>query len=253
MQGVETVSPKSNRCHRLKVAAQSRREFACGVVEELTVPFALAVGLSGSIPWNWMIVGVCLAEVACAATLVFLSRYLLSRGTPKVRGLSPKEVADLDELDSISALLNTLSRTPLRRDRPVEPSMMLPRGSFPNRQSSDIPLPDCELRSHQSAAVRGLPSSQVGETVSPGTRTLAVIVGGVVPILPYAVFASVDRGLIASIVATAMTILTISYSRLGTPRDPQPWSEWTKRTLTLCRVFIAAILALAAVMMIRLH
>src|SRR5438552_15871018 len=58
---------------------QTVRDLVLGMADGLTVPFALAAGLTGAIETTWIIVVAGLAEVAAGAIAMGLGGYLAAR------------------------------------------------------------------------------------------------------------------------------------------------------------------------------
>src|SRR5438094_858043 len=63
---------------------QTVRDLVLGMADGLTVPFALAAGLTGAIETTWIIVVAGLAEIAAGAIAMGLGGYLAARGVSTV-------------------------------------------------------------------------------------------------------------------------------------------------------------------------
>src|SRR5579863_1326497 len=61
-------------------ASETVRDIVIGMSDGLTVPFALAAGLSGTVHQTWIIVTAGLAEVAAGSIAMGLGGYLAARG-----------------------------------------------------------------------------------------------------------------------------------------------------------------------------
>ena len=178
------------------------RDIVIGMADGLTVPFALAAGLSGAVESSHIIVTAGLAEVAAGAIAMGLGGYLAARTDAEhfamerfreereVEELPEKEaeeVADvfrdygLDE-QQVATLVTAISAD---KKRWVDFMMKFELGL-------DEPDPKRAGRSAFTIAV-------------------SYIAGGMVPLTPYFCFGTVHTALLASIVVTLIALLLFGY------------------------------------------
>ncbi len=188
------------------------RDVVIGMSDGLTVPFALAAGLSGATASAKIVVTAGLAEIVAGAIAMGLGGYLAARSEAEhyesERARERREVAKEPETEhaEIIALLGefgvtTEEATPvadaLRRDpqRWVE---------FMMRFELGLEAPD-PRRARRSAV----------------TIAAAYVVGGLVPLAPYILVANARSALLASAVMTLLALLVFGYvkgSFTGAPR-----------------------------------
>lgn len=183
-------------------ASQSVRDIVIGMSDGLTVPFALAAGLSGVAVDTKIIVTAGIAEIAAGAIAMGLGGYLAAkvdvehfaaerqreeREAVEMPDEERAEVAQifrgygLDE-PSIAAIVARISGN---RDRWVD---------FMMRFELGLEEPDSR-RARTSA----------------WTIALSYVVGGLVPLVPYMLSASPENGLIGSILLTLAALLVFGY------------------------------------------
>lgn len=194
--------PTSRHVETHFTASDTVRDIVIGMSDGLTVPFALAAGLSGAVDNPHIIVTAGMAEIVAGAIAMGLGGYLAARvdvehyaaerqreqrETVEMPEEEAAEVAQifraygLDE-PNVAALVNTLRAD---RDRWVD---------FMMRFELGLEEPD-PRRARTSA----------------WTIALSYMAGGLVPLAPYMMLGSVHRGLIGSIVLTLVTLFIFGY------------------------------------------
>ncbi|HET6884174.1 MAG TPA: VIT1/CCC1 transporter family protein [Pirellulales bacterium] len=183
-------------------ASETVRDIVIGMSDGLTVPFALAAGLSGAVDNPHIIVTAGMAEIVAGAIAMGLGGYLAARVDVEhyaaEREREVRETVDMPEQEAaevaqifrayglsepnVAALVNTLRAD---RDRWVD---------FMMRFELGLEMPD-PRRARTSA----------------WTIALSYMAGGLVPLAPYMVLASVHSGLIGSIVLTLVTLFIFGY------------------------------------------
>jgi VIT1/CCC1 family predicted Fe2+/Mn2+ transporter len=183
-------------------ASETVRDIVIGMSDGLTVPFALAAGLSGAVVANSIIVTAGFAEIAAGAIAMGLGGYLAARTdeqhfasekarehreTLEIPEEEAKEVATifrsygLDE-NHVQAVVESIRSD---RNRWVDFMMKFELG---------IETPDPQ-RARNSAV----------------TIALSYIVGGVIPLSPYITFAAAKSALLCSIAVTLLALLVFGY------------------------------------------
>src|SRR5216684_8590636 len=81
------------------------RDAVIGMADGLTVPFALAAGLTGAVDTTWIIVVAGLAEIAAGAIAMGLGGYLAARSDAEhYASERAKEEEEVDEKPEVEAL-----------------------------------------------------------------------------------------------------------------------------------------------------
>ncbi|MDD5542078.1 MAG: VIT1/CCC1 transporter family protein [Acidobacteriia bacterium] len=183
-------------------ASETVRDLVIGMSDGLTVPFALAAGLSGALQRNALIVTAGAAEIAAGAIAMGLGGYLAARtdaehyASEKAR--EHRETLEIpeEEAKEVAAIFRGYGldehhvqavTAAIRSDRARWVDFMM-------KFELGIERPD-PGRAPQSALTIGL----------------AYVVGGLIPLSPYMLFDSTTRSLIASIVVTLAALLLFGY------------------------------------------
>ena len=192
-------------------ASESVRDVVIGMADGLTVPFALAAGLSGAVDATHIIITAGLAEVAAGSIAMGLGGYLAARTDAEhyeselarerreiveVPAVEEEEVAavfrgyGLDEA-AVGAVVKAICADPTRW---VEFMMKFELGM-------ERPNPK---RARNSAL----------------TIACSYIAGGIIPLAPYFVFRHVPTALLTSVGVTMAALLVFGYvkGRFTTPR-----------------------------------
>ena len=178
------------------------RDIVIGMSDGLTVPFALAAGLSGAVDSSAIIITAGLAEVAAGAIAMGLGGYLAARTDAehyqleRAREEHEVEIWPEREADEVADVLRgyglaedqvTTVVASIRADKTRWVDFMM-------RFELGLEVPD-PRRAGQSAV----------------TIALSYILGGIVPLAPYFVFRSVPAALLASVVVTLLALLGFGY------------------------------------------
>jgi VIT1/CCC1 family predicted Fe2+/Mn2+ transporter len=209
--------PQTPHLEKHFTASETVRDIVIGMSDGLTVPFALAAGLSGAVEATPIIITAGLAEVAAGAIAMGLGGYLAARTdaehyaselareereTREVPEAEAAEVADvfrsygLDD-GTVATVVNAL-----RADRKRWVAFMM-------RFELGLEEPD-PGRATRSAL----------------TIALSYVAGGLIPLAPYFVLRSVHSALIGSVVVTLLALLVFGYVK-GRFTTARPWrSAW---------------------------
>jgi vacuolar iron transporter family protein len=198
----ENVMPQTPHIERHFTAGETVRDIVIGMSDGLTVPFALAAGLSGAVSSTTIIITAGLAEIAAGSIAMGLGGYLAARSdaehyaSERVReqqeiqektGAEKAEVMDvftsygLNEVES-APIVEALSRRP---DAWID---------FMMRFELGLEKPDPK---------RALTSAL--------TIAASYIVGGLIPLSPYFFLAPVSTALLFSVMATLLALLLFGY------------------------------------------
>jgi VIT1/CCC1 family predicted Fe2+/Mn2+ transporter len=178
------------------------RDVVIGMADGLTVPFALAAGLSGAVKSTNVVVIAGLAEIAAGSIAMGLGGYLAARSDAEhYDSEREREVREVREL-------------PDEEEREVREVLhewgMAPEESGPVVQA---------LRKRPTAWVDfmmrfelGLEKPDPGRAVrSAGTIAASYVVGGLIPLFPYMVIPVANRALMLSVVVTLIALGVFGY------------------------------------------
>jgi len=174
------------------------RDAVLGMSDGLTVPFALAAGLSGAVDTTRLIVTAGLAEVAAGAIAMGLGGYLAARSeaehydSERVREMAEVKEKPAVEAEEITDLLQAYGVTREESAPIVAALQRRPEGwvDFMMRFELGLERPD-PRRARQSAVTIGG----------------AYVVGGLVPLLPYILM---ERAATAFLLSVAVTLVALS-------------------------------------------
>lgn len=183
-------------------ASDTVRDIVIGMADGLTVPFALAAGLSGSVDSTAIIVTAGLAEVAAGSIAMGLGGYLAARGdaehydTERLR--EEREVVELPDRERVEVAevfyeygLTEEEVAPILRRFEARPEAWV---DFMMRFELGLEKPD----RHRALA-------------SAGTIAGSYIAGGFIPLLPYMLIDSARSALLISVGVTILALLVFGY------------------------------------------
>lgn len=215
-------------------ATETVRDVVIGMSDGLTVPFALAAGLSGTVAQPWIVVVAGLAEIAAGSIAMGLGGYLAAR-------------TDSDHYHS-------------ERDREFRETVELPdkereevaeifRGY--GMSDGDIAPVVAAISADQKRWVDFMMRFELGfEEPDPKrarnsalTIAISYIVGGLVPLAPYMVLDELYRALLVSVVVTLAALFVFGFVK-GRMTGISPWRGGLQ-TVTIGGLASAAAFGLA--------
>ncbi len=178
------------------------RDVVIGMSDGLTVPFALAAGLSGAISNTRFIVIGGLAEIAAGSIAMGLGGYLAARGDAehyeqeRIREYREIEEVPEEEKAEVSRVFQNYGLRAEESEPVVEALSRRPDAwvDFMMRFELGLEQPD--------------PKRAV---TSAGTIAASYVAGGLIPLSPYIVSANAYRGLIYSAVVTLAALGVFGY------------------------------------------
>lgn len=194
--------PRTPHLERHFTASATIRDIVLGMADGLTVPFALAAGLSGAFPHNDVIVTAGLAEIVAGSIAMGLGGYLAARSEfehyqnelhreereiiekPEQEKLEVREVFrdyGLSETD-ITPIINSL------QERPVD------WVNFMMRFELGLETPDPGRANISAITIAG-----------------SYIAGGLIPLIPYLCFKDTLQALICSAIFTLLALFIFGY------------------------------------------
>jgi VIT1/CCC1 family predicted Fe2+/Mn2+ transporter len=194
--------PQTPHVEKHFTASETVRDIVIGMSDGLTVPFALAAGLSGAVEATTIIITAGLAEVAAGAIAMGLGGYLAARTDAEhfasERAREERETNDMP--DTEAAEVADVFRSYGLNDATVATVVAAIRADkkrwvdFMMRFELGLEEPDPK-RARNSAL----------------TIALSYIAGGMVPLAPYFFFRSIHSALIGSVVVTLLALLVFGY------------------------------------------
>lgn len=178
------------------------RDIVIGMSDGLTVPFALAAGLSGAVESSGIILTAGLAEVAAGAIAMGLGGYMAGRtdiehfATERAR--EEREVAEVPHREA-TEVMDILRSYGLDQDDATRVVQSIRTDKkrwvdFMMRFELGLEEPNPERASRSALAI-----------------ALAYIAGGSIPLAPYFVFGSVRTALLVSVLVTLVALLVFGY------------------------------------------
>jgi VIT1/CCC1 family predicted Fe2+/Mn2+ transporter len=194
--------PQTLHIERHFTAGDRVRDIVIGMSDGLTVPFALAAGLSGAVASSRIVVTAGFAEVAAGSIAMGLGGYLAARSDAEhyanELAREEQEIRDVPEIEAkeVQEVLTGYGVTASEAGVIVGAMRQRPAQwrDFMMRFELGLEAPDPK-RAFQSAL----------------TIAAAYIVGGLIPLSPYLVVPSVHTALTISVVVTLLALIVFGY------------------------------------------
>ncbi len=194
-------------------ATATVRDIVIGMADGLTVPFALAAGLSGAVASSGLVVTAGLAEIAAGSIAMGLGGYLAAK-------------TDLEHY--ASERLRELRETQHIPEREAEEVSEIFRG-YGLRDEQIAPLIET-LQANPTQWVDFMMRFELGleepdprrARISAWTIALSYVAGGLIPLVPYMVFAEIQTALWWSVASTPVALFVFGYVKSGYTGVP-PW------------------------------
>ncbi len=194
--------PTVSHIERHFTATEAVRDVVIGMSDGLTVPFALAAGLSGAVASTKLVVIAGLAEIAAGSIAMGLGGYLAARTDSEhynaERAREYREIREIPEEEEkeVAAVfrgygLSEQESAPVVAAIRSDPDRWV---EFMMRYELGLEAPD-PRRAFRSAA----------------TIAFSYIVGGLIPLSPYMAAASVLTGLWISVAVTLIALFVFGY------------------------------------------
>jgi vacuolar iron transporter family protein len=180
------------------------RDVVIGMSDGLTVPFALAAGLSGAVQNTRLIVVGGLAEIAAGSIAMGLGGYLAARGDAEhyeqEREREEREVREIPEEEKaeVNQVFQAYGMTKEESTPVVEALSRRPAAwvDFMMRFELGLEQPDPRRALTSAATIAG-----------------AYVAGGMIPLSPYVLLSSASRGLVLSAVVTLAALGIFGYMK----------------------------------------
>jgi|SRR5579884_3532776 len=194
----KTVNPEEDHF----TASESVRDVVIGMSDGLTVPFALAAGLTGAIAASHLVVTAGLAEIVAGSISMGLGGYLAAKSDAehyyRERKIEEREVVETPEVEAqeVRDILNGWGLSAKQAEPIIEVFRQNPKAWVDFMMTNELGLEEPHQKRARNSAV---------------TIATAYAVGGIVPLAPYFFVANARQGLPISIVVTLMALLLFGY------------------------------------------
>jgi VIT1/CCC1 family predicted Fe2+/Mn2+ transporter len=209
--------PQTRHIEKHFTSSETIRDIVIGMSDGLTVPFALAAGLSGAVSAVGIVLTAGFAEIAAGAIAMGLGGYLAAKTDlehyESERLRETRETFDIpdEEAAEVAAIFLSYGLKEVEAAKIVE-ALRADRDrwvDFMMRYELGLEKPD-PARARQSAFTIGI----------------SYIVGGLIPLSPYLFLGTVRNGLIGSVIVTLCALIAFGYVK-GKFTTPRPWrSAW---------------------------
>ena len=196
------IMPQTPHIERHFTASDTIRDIVIGMSDGLTVPFALAAGLSGAVSSTAIIVTAGLAEIAAGSIAMGLGGYLAARSDAehyaserKREHLEVQEKADAEKAE-VREIFASYGLTPEQSAPIVDALSARPQAWVDFMMRFELGLEEPDPRRAFASAL---------------TIALSYIVGGFIPLSPYILLATAQTALITSVGITLLALLIFGY------------------------------------------
>jgi VIT1/CCC1 family predicted Fe2+/Mn2+ transporter len=183
-------------------ASETVRDVVIGMSDGLTVPFALAAGLSGAVDSSGVIIAAGLAEIVAGSIAMGLGGYLAARTDAEhfatEREREEREIAEIPEQEAEEVA--SIFRSYGLKETTVQDAVTAIRSDrdrwidFMMRYELGLEKPDPKRAGISALTIAG-----------------SYIVGGLIPLAPYFFVHPVERALLVSIVVTLIALGVFGY------------------------------------------
>ena len=194
--------PQTPHVEKHFTSSETIRDIVIGMSDGLTVPFALAAGLSGAVEATGIIITAGLAEVAAGAIAMGLGGYLAARTDAEhfasERAREEKETEEMPEVEAaeVADVLRSYGLEPDKVDAVVASIRADKKRWVDFMMRFELGLEEPDPKRARNSAL---------------TIALSYIAGGMVPLAPYFFLRSVHSALVASVIVTLLALLVFGY------------------------------------------
>ncbi|MBX6311386.1 MAG: VIT1/CCC1 transporter family protein [Isosphaeraceae bacterium] len=194
--------PQTPHIEKHFTASEVVRDIVIGMSDGLTVPFALAAGLSGAVASSGIVVTAGLAEVAAGSIAMGLGGYLAARGDAEhyagERRREEEEVKTVPEVElaEVASIFQTYGLSAGEIAPILEKFRQRPQAwiDFMMRFELGLEEPDPKRALNSALTIAG-----------------SYIAGGLIPLGPYFVISTAHKALWVSISVTLVALLVFGY------------------------------------------
>jgi len=194
--------PQTRHVERHFTAGDAVRDIVIGMSDGLTVPFALAAGLSGAVASSSVVITAGLAEIAAGSIAMGLGGYLAAKSDAEhylsEREREQREVVEVpdEERREVAAIFRSYGLTDEQAAPLVESLSKRPRKcvDFMMRYELGLEKPDPGRAIRSALTIAG-----------------AYIAGGLIPLSPYFFARDIRSALVVSVAMTLAALLVFGY------------------------------------------
>lgn len=194
--------PQTPHTERHFTASEVVRDIVIGMSDGLTVPFALAAGLTGALARTNIIVTAGLAEIAAGSIAMGLGGYLAAKSDAehyaKEREREKREVAEIphEEMREVAEVFEEYGLTKEQTKPLVEALRRQPKKwiDFMMRFELGLERPDPKRALTSALTIGG-----------------AYVAGGIIPLAPYIVTTNASLALLFSVTVTLLALLVFGF------------------------------------------
>ena len=214
--------PQTPHVERHFTASEIVRDVVIGMADGLTVPFALAAGLSGAVAQAGIVVTAGLAEIAAGSIAMGLGGYLAAKSDAEHYAAEERkehqEIKDIPkaEMKEVADIFRDYGLAEDHVDAVVEAMTKRPKQwvDFMMRFELGLERPDPSRARISASVIAG-----------------SYIVGGLVPLAPYMLIRSMTTALGVSVAATLVALAIFGYVK-GRYTGSRPFKSAVQTTLT---------------------
>jgi len=203
--------PQTPHIEKHFTAGNTVRDIVIGMADGLTVPFALAAGLTGVIASSHIVLTAAFAEIAAGSIAMGLGGYLAARSDAEhyfsERKREEEEVKIVPDIEAqeVQEIFKTYGLTQTESASVVEALRQRPKDWVDFMMRFEL----------------GLEKPEPGRALKSAlTIALSYVVGGIIPLSAYLIFADAHRALNVSIAVTLVALLVFGAVKgrfTGTP------------------------------------
>lgn len=194
--------PQTPHTERHFTASEIVRDIVIGMSDGLTVPFALAAGLTGAVSSSGIIITAGLAEIAAGSIAMGLGGYLAAKSDAEhyqsEREREKREVAEIpeEEMAEVAEVFRSYGLTETETAPIVQALRQQPKKwvDFMMRFELGLERPDPKRALTSALTIAG-----------------AYIAGGFIPLAPYLVSSSASSALLFSVAVTIAALLVFGF------------------------------------------
>jgi VIT1/CCC1 family predicted Fe2+/Mn2+ transporter len=194
--------PQTPHVERHFTASERVRDVVIGMSDGLTVPFALAAGLSGAVTSTGIIITAGLAEIAAGSIAMGLGGYLAAKSDAEhyamERVREEREVVEIPDAEAaeVRDVLKTYGLTEEESEPIVKALGKRPKAWVDFMMRFELGLEQPDPRRALASAL---------------TIASAYVAGGLIPLGPYFFASSAKAGLLLSVAVTLMALMLFGY------------------------------------------
>jgi len=195
--------PQTPHVERHFTAGEAVRDVVIGMSDGLTVPFALAAGLSGAVASSHIVVTAGLAEVAAGSIAMGLGGFRLrdlgdAAHYASERGREQREITQIPEAEAaeVADVFASYGLTPAQSAPVVAALRERPAAWIDFMMRFELGLEEPDPKRALTSAV---------------TIAVSYIVGGLIPLSPYILSSTTHRALLISVAVTLLALLIFGY------------------------------------------